>query len=59
MPQKTRPVERIAAAVAKCPHESAAYGKCVLADYNNMSKDKCLAEFLRLKECFTAAMKKR
>jgi len=31
--------------------QASAYGKCVFRDYNNVFKDKCLAEFLRLKEC--------
>ena len=28
-----------------------AYGRCVVADYNNVHKDKCLEEFLKLREC--------
>lgn len=28
-----------------------AYGRCVVADYNNIHKDKCLEEFLKLREC--------
>lgn len=31
------------------------YGKCVVADYNSVHKDKCLTEFLRLKECYTVS----
>ncbi|KAI1397284.1 hypothetical protein F4819DRAFT_472540 [Hypoxylon fuscum] len=28
------------------------YGKCIVADYNSVHKDKCANEFLRLKDCF-------
>ncbi|KAF2249200.1 hypothetical protein BU26DRAFT_564861 [Trematosphaeria pertusa] len=38
--------------------KGAAYGKCIVADYNNVSKDKCVTEFLKLKQCFMEAYKK-
>lgn len=47
-----RPVEKLAAALAKCAPESAIYGRCVVADFNSVSKDKCLNEFMRLKDCY-------
>ena len=28
------------------------YGKCIVADYNAVHKDKCLTEFMRLKDCY-------
>ena len=28
------------------------YGKCIVADYNHVHKDKCLTEFMKLKECY-------
>jgi hypothetical protein len=28
------------------------YGKCVVADYNSVHKDKCVKEFLKLKDCY-------
>ncbi|KAI9792374.1 MAG: hypothetical protein M1833_001106, partial [Piccolia ochrophora] len=34
------------------------YGKCIVADYNHVHKDKCLPEFSRLKQCYLAALKK-
>ncbi|KAF2652008.1 hypothetical protein K491DRAFT_664608 [Lophiostoma macrostomum CBS 122681] len=52
MPGRTRPIDRFAAAAAKCSKEGSAYGKCILADYNNVHKDKCVTEFLKLKECY-------
>ncbi|KAJ5618862.1 hypothetical protein N7510_002846 [Penicillium lagena] len=58
MPTKTRPVEKFAKATAKCATEAAAYGKCVVADYNSVHKDMCAKEFLRLKDCYLAASKK-
>jgi len=29
------------------------YGKCIAADYNGVYKDKCLTEFMKLKDCYT------
>lgn len=68
MPAKTRPVEKFAKATAQCSVEvfhtlaydvvkancqqAAAYGKCVVADYNSVHKDMCVKEFMRLKDCF-------
>ncbi len=34
------------------PRQASVYGKCIVADYNNVHKDKCISEFLRLKECY-------
>ena len=31
------------------------YGKCILNDYNHITKDKCLTEFLKMKQCFTVS----
>ncbi|ORY10802.1 hypothetical protein BCR34DRAFT_601819 [Clohesyomyces aquaticus] len=59
MPGRTRPIDKFAGAVAKCSKEGSVYGKCIMADYNNVYKDKCLTEFLKLKECYLAAAKKR
>ncbi|EKV10099.1 hypothetical protein PDIG_57900 [Penicillium digitatum PHI26] len=52
MPGRTRPVEKIAKASAQCSVEVAAYGKCVVADYNSVHKDMCVKEFMRLKDCY-------
>ncbi|KAK3372888.1 hypothetical protein B0T24DRAFT_719691 [Lasiosphaeria ovina] len=57
MQPKTRPIQRFAEAVSKCSAEAAVYGKCVVADYNAVHKDKCSKEFLRLKDCYLAAAK--
>lgn len=32
--------------------QSAVYGKCIFADYNNVHKDMCAKEFMKLKECY-------
>jgi len=29
------------------------YGKCIAADFNGVYKDKCLTEFMKLKDCYT------
>jgi hypothetical protein len=34
------------------PIQGAAYGKCIVADYNNVKKDMCLKEFLKFQECY-------
>lgn len=70
MPARTRPIDKLAAAAAKCSKEvltqfqyifseiaidtnqSSAYGKCIFADYNNVHKDMCATEFMKLKECY-------
>ncbi|KAL2352661.1 hypothetical protein BJ546DRAFT_980566 [Cryomyces antarcticus] len=59
MPGRTRPIEKFAQAVSKCSVESTAYGKCIVSDYANIHKDKCLTEFLRLKDCYLAAAGKK
>ncbi|PGH06710.1 hypothetical protein AJ80_08127 [Polytolypa hystricis UAMH7299] len=59
MPSRTRPIEKFAQATAKCSTEAAAYGKCVFADYNGVHKDMCAKEFMRLKDCYLAAAKKK
>lgn len=35
--------------------QTSAYGKCVVADYNNVTKDRCLTEFMRLQQCYTVS----
>lgn len=56
MPSRTRPIEKLAAAAAKCSSEAAVYGKCVAADYQNPHKDMCLKEFMALKQCYTVRL---
>ncbi|KAB8237352.1 hypothetical protein BDV23DRAFT_182946 [Aspergillus alliaceus] len=55
---RTRPIEKFAKATSKCSVEAAAYGKCIVADYNSVHKDMCAKEFMKLKDCFLAASKK-
>ncbi|KAK8086874.1 hypothetical protein PG994_001848 [Apiospora phragmitis] len=52
MPTRTRPIQKFAAAVSQCSPEAAVYGKCIVADYNSVHKDKCVAEFMKLKDCY-------
>lgn len=33
-------------------YQAAVYGKCIVADYNAVEKDKCVKEFMRLKDCY-------
>ena len=68
MPGRTRPIEKFAEATAKCTAEvtsmstcqsvradsskGAVYGKCIAANYQNVSKDMCAKEFMALKDCY-------
>ena len=36
--------------------QSAVYGKCIFADYNNVHKDMCAKEFMKLKECHLVSL---
>jgi len=36
--------------------QSAVYGKCIFADYNNVHKDMCAKEFMKLKECYLVSL---
>ncbi|RLL96054.1 hypothetical protein CFD26_105415 [Aspergillus turcosus] len=56
---RARPIEKFAKAASKCSAEAATYGKCIVADYNAVHKDMCAKEFMKLKDCFLAASKKR
>jgi hypothetical protein len=58
MNRPVRPLEKFAKAAAQCTAEAAAYGKCVVADYNAVQKDMCAKEFMRLKDCYLIAAKK-
>lgn len=54
--QRAKPIQRFATAAAKCKTEGSAYGKCIMADYNNVYQDKCLTEFMKLKDCFIVGL---
>ena len=38
------------------PKKAAVYGQCIVADYNAVHKDKCAAEFARLKDCYLVGL---
>ncbi|KIW66011.1 hypothetical protein PV04_08219 [Phialophora macrospora] len=54
----TRPIEKFAAATAKCSIEAAAYGQCILKDYQSTYQDMCAKEFIKLKDCYLRHAKK-
>ncbi|KAI1759109.1 hypothetical protein GGR53DRAFT_514717, partial [Hypoxylon sp. FL1150] len=58
MTPRQRPIQKLAASVSQCSAEAAIYGKCIVADYNSVHKDKCATEFLKFKDCFLKASKK-
>ncbi|KAI0403028.1 hypothetical protein F4802DRAFT_599539 [Xylaria palmicola] len=58
MQPRTRPIQKFAAAASQCSAEAAVYGKCIVADYNSVHKDKCAQEFMRLKDCYLKHAKK-
>ena len=37
-------------------YQASTYGKCIVADYNNVHKDKCMTDFLRLKQCYVVRL---
>ncbi|KAK4248573.1 hypothetical protein C7999DRAFT_13461 [Corynascus novoguineensis] len=57
MQPKVRPIQRFAQAVSKCSAEATVYGQCVFADYNSVHKDKCVKEFVKLKDCYLVCFK--
>nr|OQO30702.1 hypothetical protein B0A51_01826 [Rachicladosporium sp. CCFEE 5018] len=59
MPGRTRPIEKFAEATAKCTIEGAVYGKCIVANYQNVSKGMCAQEFMLLKDCYLKAAGKK
>jgi len=58
MSGRARPIEKFAQAVSKCSVEAAAYGKCIVADYQSVHQDMCAKEFMRLKDCYLRVAKK-
>lgn len=36
--------------------QAALYGKCIVADYNSVHKDKCMNEFMKLKDCYLVSL---
>ncbi|PFH54944.1 hypothetical protein XA68_11520 [Ophiocordyceps unilateralis] len=48
---RTRNVRSLAAAAAQCSAEASDYGRCAVADFTTLGKDKCLKEFLKLEQC--------
>ncbi|KAI2626843.1 hypothetical protein GGS21DRAFT_264034 [Xylaria nigripes] len=51
-PPRVRPIQKLASTVSQCSAEAAVYGKCIVADYNSVHKDKCASEFMKLKDCY-------
>lgn len=39
--------------------QAALYGKCIVADYNAVEKDKCAREFMKLKNCYMVSYSRR
>ncbi|PNY29722.1 Uncharacterized protein TCAP_00363, partial [Tolypocladium capitatum] len=52
MAPANRHIQRFATAASRCSAEAAVYGKCIVADYNAVETDKCVKEFMRLKDCY-------
>jgi len=56
----TGPIKRLAiAATATCTAPASAYGKCILASYQDTKKDMCAAEFRAFKDCVQTAVKRK
>lgn len=57
--QPVKQATRMMAATINCSELSIAYGRCVAAKYENMSKDACLQEFLNFKSCVQKQLSKK
>jgi len=55
---RARPIEKFAAAAAKCSVEATVYGQCILNDYQSTYQDMCAKEFMKLKDCYVKHAKK-
>ncbi|KAI4721314.1 hypothetical protein E4T48_02369 [Aureobasidium sp. EXF-10727] len=55
---RAKPLEKFITASSKCTLESqgAAYGKCIVAEYQNVRKDMCAKEFMQLKNCYLVSL---
>ena len=47
----TAPIKRLAVAATTCAGLASVYGKCILANYQDVKKDICAAEFRAFKDC--------
>ncbi|VVT46264.1 uncharacterized protein SAPINGB_P001127 [Magnusiomyces paraingens] len=54
-----RPLKRFSTAVGECAPVGKVYGDCILANYQTVSKNMCLAEFMKLKECVQSKLGKK
>ncbi|KAF8322210.1 hypothetical protein DL93DRAFT_2051193 [Clavulina sp. PMI_390] len=50
-PVDTEPIKRLSAAAAKCSVQAQAYGSCMLANYQDVTKGMCAKEFMQFKDC--------
>ncbi|ODV84226.1 hypothetical protein CANARDRAFT_29382 [[Candida] arabinofermentans NRRL YB-2248] len=55
----TRQVTKLMNATMQCSQQSVLYGQCVLKNYENISKDACMAEFMNYKQCVQKHLGKR
>jgi len=52
------PIKRLAvAATTTCAAPASVYGKCILANYQDVKKDTCAAEFRAFKDCVQTAVR--
>jgi hypothetical protein len=54
------PLRRLAiASTTTCAKEASVYGKCIVASYTDVHKDKCKAEFEKFGACLRQTMKRK
>lgn len=51
-PEVSKKKDRVTFHLLMAMLQSSAYGQCILQDYQNITKDKCVEEFMRLKDCY-------
>ncbi|VEU22975.1 DEKNAAC104283 [Brettanomyces naardenensis] len=49
-------VTKLMNATLQCTELSAAYGNCILKNYQNVTKDACVQEFMAYKKCVVKHM---
>ncbi|KAF8603664.1 hypothetical protein BDV93DRAFT_523132 [Ceratobasidium sp. AG-I] len=54
--KETRPLLRLAKASTSCATQAKTYGQCILANYQDVRRDMCAAEFVQFKNCVQTAM---
>ncbi|RDW32455.1 hypothetical protein B0I72DRAFT_112601 [Yarrowia lipolytica] len=53
---RVSPIKKLGQSTAACSTVASAYGKCILENYQTVSKDMCQQEFAKFKDCVQKQM---